>query len=688
MGEAVGQQPRKSRGRNILAAGILAFIVIATAVSLICASYSEYQAQMILNRQRDIQQALLEKSLDAIRVWRVELLNQARFISSSEMFRLFITDARELGAERLSSLAQPDALHSEDEALRMLAEQRSYMQDLLKDFVRRRMWNDARIVTTEGSDIVAPEFAPALTDLQKSLVEQATKSKRAEFGPIRQGEHGFYMDMSDPLFEVLGADEQKTVAVLLLSVPVDKPLSSFLAHSSGQEDVISSYIVDQNIHAPSLLMLHGNSLVNKELPAPVTETSLPFGLRQGANGGDVYSLGARPTLLDWLLVLETPASVLDGHIWARKWQIYALGALATIGLTLLVAFIYAMMTGKQYRQRAAELAALNNTIRQQKLVLDGVNNSLQAGLLLVDDKGFIQMANPAFRKLTGAKEENLKGVPLVETLPAEASIAIIGKMRNVIEENKPADLEISIPSASGQEQLYRVTLFPYKSEPGENSSSGSGCVATFQDITIFRANAKKAAQRQEALLTAMDRAMESVDPNLVGQSAKMSRISRLIADELEFTPAEKDTLRIASLLSQIGKLFVPKELLLKQGDLTPEERLEVGRAPEHADRILRDLHFDLPVRETVREMNERMDGSGPAGFGAHEISRPGRVLAVASAFIAMTSPRAWRKASMTPKDAMEQLYNDMRFDADVTGALSRLDKKIVLNALEIEPDKP
>lgn len=208
-------------------------------------------------------------------------------------------------------------------------------------------------------------------------------------------------------------------------------------------------------------------------------------------------------------------------------------------------------------------------------------------------------------------------------------------------------------------------------------------MATFQDITRFRAAAEKAAKRQEVLLAAMDRAMASADPHLVGQSEKMARVAGLLADAIGLDGTQKETVRLSAMLSQIGKLFVPRELLLKQGELTPEERREVGRAPIYADSILADLDFDLPVRETVREISERLDGSGPAGYTAEQISVCGRVLAVAAAFVAMVSPRAWRRSkAFYVEDAIEVLAKDRRFDETATRTLSRLDVNAILEALK------
>ena len=689
-GSALGNESRRKLVRRVLLGCFLLFLIL---VALLVARFRvENATQTILAKQRDTQQTWLDKSLDAIRVWRNELVEQSRFISASEMFRLFVMDARELNADALARIADPEALNSEDEAVRSLAEQLTYMQDLLKDFTRRRAWTDARVLRADGTPLVSPDFATPLTEAQTGLVRRAGESGKAAFGPLRMTDNGLVMDMADPLFEVLGTDEPQTVAVLLLSVPMDKPLARFLARTGEHEETLLPRIVDQGPDGPVMALIEGGHVVQQ----PVTPTlvqelepkTIPFQRREALDGkGEVYSMGARPTILDWRFVLETPAAEVDGLISNRRNVNYLLSLACAGVLWLFIALLAVRASDRAHSARVRELERLNTTISNQKALLDSVNASLHAGLVLVDSQGRIQMSNPAFAALAGLKDEVPKGTPLVEVLPGKVAVELLGDMAVVHDCGQSATVEVAMPPLAGAPaadvppedgedgaRLFRVTLYPYGADAKKGELATTGCVATFQDITRFRRNAERARQRQLALITALVRAIESVDPNLTGHSDRMARAAELVADELDLDPREKETLGLAARLSQIGKIFVPRELLTKRGALTPEEKQEVLRAPEHADRILHDLRFDLPVRETVREMGERMDGSGsPQGLRGEEISRAGRVLAVVNAFVAMTSPRAWRGDNgMDPAEAVSQLAQDLRFDQDVVAALARV----------------
>lgn len=142
--QAAAGQYRMKRA-VVVAVGILLFLVVAAVAYVLCTFQLKYITQEILNNQRDMQQAWVDKSVEAIRAWRNNLVVQSRFISSAEMFRLFAADIRNLGDDDRKLLAAPDAMQNSNESVASLAEQMSYMRDILQDFVRRRQWAAARV---------------------------------------------------------------------------------------------------------------------------------------------------------------------------------------------------------------------------------------------------------------------------------------------------------------------------------------------------------------------------------------------------------------------------------------------------------------------------------------------------------------------------------------------------------------
>ncbi|MBO5490941.1 MAG: PAS domain-containing protein, partial [Desulfovibrio sp.] len=329
----------------------------------------------------------------------------------------------------------------------------------------------------------------------------------------------------------------------------------------------------------------------------------------------------------------------------------------------------------EFRLRAREA-------RRQKALLDSVNASLQAGLMLMDGEGLVQMCNPAFGQVAGRSEGDIVGAAIDAVLPAEAAARLRAGMERISGSDSSDSLEISVPQG-GDMRLYRVSLFPFEEKKGGQADAEvrGGCVGIFQDITEFRRRAEAARQRQANSVAALVRAIESVDANLVGHSLKMEKVAELLGASMDLPTGDRETLRFAARLSQVGKIFVPRELLTKKGKLTPEEQAEVNRAPEYAYGILRDMQFSLPVPDAVYQMGERMDGSGlPRRLRGEEITLNARVLAVVNAFCAMVSARSYR-AGMPPEQAIDLLRRDAGFDMRVVEALARIPHEALRRAV-------
>jgi HD-GYP domain-containing protein (c-di-GMP phosphodiesterase class II) len=104
-------------------------------------------------------------------------------------------------------------------------------------------------------------------------------------------------------------------------------------------------------------------------------------------------------------------------------------------------------------------------------------------------------------------------------------------------------------------------------------------------------------------------------------------------------------LRVAARTHDIGKMYIPAEILSKPTTLSELEMEKVRTHPQIGYDILRGANYVWPVAEIVLQHHERMDGSGyPQGLMEGEIRLESRILAVADVFEAMVSPRLHRPA--------------------------------------------
>ena len=165
--------------------------------------------------------------------------------------------------------------------------------------------------------------------------------------------------------------------------------------------------------------------------------------------------------------------------------------------------------------------------------------------------------------------------------------------------------------------------------------------------------------------------IDAKDPYTRGHSQRVSDFSVQIAEGLGLSNEEINEVRIGSLLHDIGKIGVPDTIITKPALLTPEEFEQIKKHPAIGYRILigvEALHNMLPA---VAEHHERLDGTGyPFGLRGEQISRLGKIVAVADVFDAMTTDRPYRKA-MDMEVVFDHLLDNIgtHFDGDCVHAL-------------------
>ena len=280
--------------------------------------------------------------------------------------------------------------------------------------------------------------------------------------------------------------------------------------------------------------------------------------------------------------------------------------------------------------------------------------------------------------------EELAGKSPGELFPQEAARKLQAGIERKIKEPSFDGVELALPGPDGKEHLYRVSLYVFldrqEQEAAKEAPLPGSVVAIFKDITRFRKQAQKAQERQQHLMEALVRAVEYVDPNLVGHTRKMRHVAELLARHMELDDTAVLTLRMASQLSQIGKIFVPHHLLRKSGKLTPEEQQAVLQSSEYAFRVLYGINFGLPVPEALHDMNEKFDGSGPRALKGDQINPHARLLAVVNAFCSMVSDRAYRQG-MPIEQALDILSSSPAFDPAMVLALREIPADDLRSAL-------
>lgn len=153
-----------------------------------------------------------------------------------------------------------------------------------------------------------------------------------------------------------------------------------------------------------------------------------------------------------------------------------------------------------------------------------------------------------------------------------------------------------------------------------------------------------AQKQQMRLIQAIISAMEAKDEYTEGHSRRVHDYAMQIGQAMGMKGKALETLGVGALLHDVGKIGIDDGILRKPGRLDDEEWQIMRSHPEIGVRIVKDLGFPPEVLEIIRSHHQRYDGGGyPAMEEGQTPSMYTMIMAVADAYDAMTSDRAYRK---------------------------------------------
>ncbi|MHB8085762.1 MAG: PAS domain S-box protein, partial [Dehalococcoidia bacterium] len=286
---------------------------------------------------------------------------------------------------------------------------------------------------------------------------------------------------------------------------------------------------------------------------------------------------------------------------------------------------------------------------------------------LQDLNGAFVSVNDATAKLTGYPREEILGMRPEQFI--------------VVEDFKRTR-SLFVKALGGESQHYEVTIITKSGEkrnlsvsnlPVVVNNSIVGVYSVAEDVTERNTALERINSTLEGTIEAIAMMSELRDPYTAGHQKMVTLLAMAIAVEMGLSEDQIRALRVAGLLHDVGKVYVPSEILSKPGKLSELER---GLAKTHASAsydIVKAIKFPWPVCRIIIQHHERLDGSGyPKGIKGDEIIPEARILAVADVVEAMMSHRPYRPALGIDK-ALEEitmhrgvLYDEKVVDACVT----------------------
>ena len=147
-------------------------------------------------------------------------------------------------------------------------------------------------------------------------------------------------------------------------------------------------------------------------------------------------------------------------------------------------------------------------------------------------------------------------------------------------------------------------------------------------------------------IIALSSAVEKRDPYTAGHQQRVAQLASAIAQKITSLKKEQvQGIYMASIVHDVGKLYVPSEVLSKPARLTEVEFSLIKTHPKVGYDILSAIEFPWPIAQIVLQHHERINGSGyPSGLKGDEILIEAKIIGTADVVEAMASHRPYRPA--------------------------------------------
>lgn len=204
------------------------------------------------------------------------------------------------------------------------------------------------------------------------------------------------------------------------------------------------------------------------------------------------------------------------------------------------------------------------------------------------------------------------------------------------------------------------------------------CAATY-DRKKFRKKYEDLRSHYISIITALASAIDTRDSSALGHTERVMNLSKKVALELNNRgyKIDLDSLELAALLHDVGKIGVPDSVLRKPGPPTKEEWDQIKKHPDIGANILEPLYELRHIKEAIKYHQEHYDGLGyPKGLKAKDIPLMSRIIMIVDTYDAITSDRAYRPRRSKDEAIKEiKTHTGTQFDPEIADVFVKIAKE-------------
>jgi len=521
------------------------------------------------------------------------------------------------------------------------------------------------LVDKEGKSLVSTPDMPPLTAKIRAAVAKALDGEPAVIdlylGSSGLPTIGFVL----PIFGIQqDSDGAKGIGAVVGLRTVGKDLNDLLKQPGETAKTTETYIVRAKGASVEYLtpLADGKQALKYTMSADTPDLAAAhalkkpgsFAIKLDYSGKEVLAASRSIAILPWVLVRKITREEALSATDTRLTTLLVVFILMIVGVTVAIIAVWRHGSSLRATQAAANMKVAMERFENISKFMRVVTNSQRNAIIAVDGETKYTFSNETGANQAGIPVEDLMGKPMSSIMgPIKAqAYAEINKsvLKNFERESHTltfGDEDIEDPNNVDAFQMVQGDFVPLRGD----RDFPPAVLMVLNDITELTHEKRRSEKMLRGLINTLVSVVDRRDPYSANHSARVAEVAYNISVEMGLDELNCKTVDIAGSLMNLGKIFISEELLTKTADLTPEEKATIGNAYLVTVDLLRNVTFEGPVVETIRQLGETWDGDGPLGLKEEEILVTARILSVANAFVGMVSARAYRGAMPFQKAA-------------------------------------
>lgn len=690
--EKKAAKPKKSLAREQSSGGraatlrmLITGVVLAVAAAIgffLVFQFAEAERQREMNDWQSRMGIVADSRFADLNKWLDLQLDELRGVADNASVQLYMTVLHEAGATAQDEDA-PAELGYLANLLTVVADRAGFVGEVsgpeVNANVNRVGVAGLALVDLDGTIVVAsPGFPPI--DGKLRAFSAAVELGDAGTSPMYLNSAGNpTMAFQVPVFALQGDESAASqIAVVIGVKEVGEELYPLLKQPGATEETAEAIIVRQTQQTVEYLsplrngsgpLKEKRSVDTPELAAAwAIRTPGGFSIKTDYDNNRVLAMSRSFEQVPWSLVYK----INYGEALAETEErlnvlIIIFGLIIVLVLVGMVGLWY-FGTSKRATEAAERFEALATRFQGQRDFMHLVTDSQPNTIVILDEQGHYRWFNKRALDLVRMDRSDMFDKHVSAILGPIEGKRIEQWVKECLEKEEHLTHTHEMTLGEAGTLVYKSDFIPLPAR----EDFPPGVLMVSQDITDSIRERERREQAMRQLVETLVSVVDQRDPFSANHSARVGTVSRAIAEEMELDRTLIETANVSGNLMNLGKISIPKEVLTKQGQLSPDEIKLIQDSVIKSAELVANVDFDGPVYDTLRQLQEFVDGSGtPSGLKGGEIVVTARIVAVANAFVGMVSARAWR-SGMSFDKATDILISETgkKYDRAVVMALA------------------